>query len=120
MSIPARRAAAVGRRRKRRPGSAAHGPVRQPPMDHLPEQEPDRATVAALREWRLAEARRRAIAPFIILHDRTLMAIAAARPRSEGELLAVPGIGPGKAAEYGDAIVAVVRDVLVNPPPTAR
>ena len=70
---------------------------------------PDEATVAALREWRVAEARRRAIAPFIILHDRTLMAIAAARPRSTAELLEVPGIGPRKAAEYGDAIVSLVR-----------
>lgn len=70
---------------------------------------PDQATVVALREWRLAEARRRAIAPFIILHDRTLMAIAATRPQSTTALLAVPGIGPAKAAEYGEAIVAVVR-----------
>ena len=37
------------------------------------------------------------------------MAIAAARPHSAAELLAVPGIGPGKAAEYGDAIVSLVR-----------
>ena len=70
---------------------------------------PDEATVAALREWRVAEARRRAIAPFIILHDRTLMAIAAARPRSTAELLDVPGIGPGKAEKYGEAIVSLVR-----------
>ena len=50
-------------------------------------------------------------APFIILHDRTLMAIAAAQPQSTEELLAVPGIGPGKAAQYGDAIVAALLDV---------
>ncbi len=37
------------------------------------------------------------------------MAIAAARPRSTAELLAVPGIGPGKAEKYGDAIVSLVR-----------
>jgi ribonuclease D len=76
---------------------------------------PDQATVAALREWRLAEARRRAIAPFIVLHDRTLMAIAAAQPRSTHELLAVSGIGPRKAAEYGDAILAALLGVA--PPP---
>ena len=38
-----------------------------------------------------------------------ILAIAAARPRSTAELLAVPGIGPGKAAGYGDAIVSLVR-----------
>jgi hypothetical protein len=29
----------------------------------------DDATVAALRDWRLSEARRRTIAPFVDLHD---------------------------------------------------
>jgi ATP-dependent DNA helicase RecQ len=114
MSIPTRRAEAVGRRRKKRragpfPAISSHGPVRDPAAGEIQEPAPDQATATALREWRLAEARRRAIAPFIILHDRTLMAIAAARPRSTAELMAVPGIGPGKAAEYGDAIVSVVR-----------
>ena len=77
--------------------------------------QPTPETVAALRQWRLEEARRRAIAPFIILHDRTLMAIAAAEPRSTTELLKVPGIGPAKMAEYGEAIVHIVNSV----PPSA-
>lgn len=37
------------------------------------------------------------------------MAIAAARPQSTDQLLAVSGIGPGKAVEYGDAIVSLIR-----------
>jgi ATP-dependent DNA helicase RecQ len=65
--------------------------------------------VEALRAWRLDEARRRGIAPFIILHDRTLRAIAARRPRSIDDLGSVPGIGPGKLAEYGEALIHVVR-----------
>ena len=115
MPIPARRSGVVKRRRKRRlpPDSLAGSVSRMSGLDAAAsgsaERPPDQATVDALREWRLAEARRRAIAPFIILHDRTLMAIAAARPRSTSELLGVPGIGPGKAAEYGEAIVSVVR-----------
>jgi ATP-dependent DNA helicase RecQ len=114
MSIPQRRAQAVRRRRKKRlspeslPGRVSP-PVAQSTTSDAAEPAPDPATVAALRAWRVAEARRRALAPFIILHDRTLMAIAAARPRSTADLLAVPGIGPGKAAEYGEAIVSVVR-----------
>ena len=51
------------------------------------------------------------MAPFIILHDRTLLAIAAALPHTQEELLDVPGIGPGKQAEYGDAIISVVASV---------
>jgi superfamily II DNA helicase RecQ len=101
------------RRRRLRPesavGSVSHAQDLDSGVSGSAARPPDQATVDALREWRLAEARRRAIAPFIILHDRTLMAIAAARPQSTAELLAVPGIGPGKATEYGDAIVSVVR-----------
>ena len=65
--------------------------------------------MTALRAWRLDEARRRGIAPFIIMHDRTLHAIAALGPQSLDDLSEVPGIGPGKLAEYGEAIVAIVK-----------
>ena len=112
MSIPPARPVPARRSRKRRlrresvPGRVSFETAVAPEANA---SQADEATVAALREWRIAEARRRAIAPFIILHDRTLMAIAAARPRSTAELLEVPGIGPGKAAEYGDAIVSLVR-----------
>jgi ATP-dependent DNA helicase RecQ len=73
-----------------------------------PSSDADPAIVDALRAWRLDEARRRGIAPFIILHDRTLQEIASARPQTTDALLDVAGIGPAKAAEYGDAIVSVV------------
>ena len=115
MSIPVPRVPAARRRRKRglrlEPFSrrTSRGQVLESAAGESAEQAPDQATAAALREWRLAEARRRAIAPFIILHDRTLLAIAAVRPRSRAELLGVPGIGPAKAAEYGEAIMSVVR-----------
>lgn len=66
------------------------------------------AVVDALRAWRREESQRRAIPPYIILHDRTLVAIAAAAPRSVSALGAIPGIGPAKLAEFGDAIVSVV------------
>jgi ATP-dependent DNA helicase RecQ len=72
----------------------------------------DTAVVKALRAWRLEEARRRAIAPFVILHDRTLTAIATARPRSTAELKAISGIGPRKIAEYGEAILSVVSSIV--------
>jgi ATP-dependent DNA helicase RecQ len=105
MSIPAVRQHGGRRRARKRRLASARADI----SNTAAEQAPDEATVAALREWRLAEARRRAIAPFIILHDRTLLAIAAARPQSTAQLLTVPGIGPGKAAQYGEAIVTVVR-----------
>jgi ATP-dependent DNA helicase RecQ len=68
----------------------------------------------ALRAWRLAQARERAVAPFVIMHDRTLAAIANALPRSIADLDTVPGIGPAKLAAYGDAILSVVTSTTTT------
>jgi DNA topoisomerase-3 len=65
--------------------------------------------VAALKAWRLAEARRAGVPAFRVLHDRTLLAIAAARPRDEAALLAVPGFGPGLLKRYGDSVLTICR-----------
>jgi len=75
---------------------------------------PPPQVVNALRAWRLEEARRRAIAPFVIFHDRTLAAIAAVMPRSIEELRGVPGIGPAKLATYGDLILSVVASIVAK------
>ncbi|HSL16944.1 MAG TPA: ATP-dependent DNA helicase RecQ [Methylomirabilota bacterium] len=63
----------------------------------------------ALREWRLAEARRRRTPAFRILTDRTLTAICRARPADEAELLEIAGMGPAKVRSYGRAILTVVN-----------
>ena len=63
---------------------------------------------AALRAWRLAEAKKRRVPAFRILTDRTLVGIARARPADEAELLAVPGIGPALLAKHGRVLLAVV------------
>jgi DNA topoisomerase-3 len=65
--------------------------------------------VAALKKWRLAEARRRRTPAFRILTDRTLTALAAARPRNEEELLAVSGIGPTLTRKYGERLLKIVK-----------
>jgi len=44
----------------------------------------------------------------VIFHDTTLAAVAAAMPRTEDELLALPGLGPVKAKRYGDELLAVI------------
>ena len=67
----------------------------------------DTELVAALKTWRLTEARRAGVPAFRILHDRTLLAIAAARPQDEAALLAVPGFGPALLKRYGDRILTL-------------
>ena len=70
--------------------------------------------VDALRAWRLAEARHRGMAPFVILHDRTLEAIAARLPDSPEVLGTVHGIGPAKLATYGEAILTLVSAIVAE------
>jgi ATP-dependent DNA helicase RecQ len=53
----------------------------------------DADLLAALRAWRLNEARTQAVPAYVILHDRTLADIAALRPRDLGALRGIGGIG---------------------------
>jgi DNA topoisomerase III len=65
--------------------------------------------VAVLREWRRAEARRTGVPAFRILTDRTLLALAAAQPDGEAELLNVVGIGPTVVKKYGQEILRLIH-----------
>jgi ATP-dependent DNA helicase RecQ len=69
----------------------------------------------ALREWRRAEARRRAVPAYVVLHDKTLDALAAHRPTTADALSGIPGIGPAKLAAYGDALLAVLNGRATAP-----
>ncbi len=70
----------------------------------------DKPLVDALRSLRTELAQQRKIPPYCVLHDRTLHAIAATRPASAEALLAVKGIGPAKMADYGERILAAVKE----------
>ncbi len=62
----------------------------------------------ALRAWRLEEARRQELPPYVIFHDTTLIEIARHRPASPTALGEIPGIGRSKLERYGSAVIAVV------------
>ncbi len=68
----------------------------------------DRALFEALRAWRKGEAARQGVPPYVIVHDRTLLEIAARRPGTEAELAACNGVGQGKLERYGAAVLGVV------------
>jgi superfamily II DNA helicase RecQ len=65
--------------------------------------------VDALRSMRMTHARSRRIPAYCIFNDATLLNIAAALPRDEGQLLAVKGVGPGIVGSYGREILDAVR-----------
>jgi DNA helicase-2/ATP-dependent DNA helicase PcrA len=62
----------------------------------------------ALAAWRLGQAKREEVPAFHVFHNRVLVEIAQARPRTREELAAVAGIGPTKLERYGDDLLEVV------------
>jgi ATP-dependent DNA helicase RecQ len=66
--------------------------------------------VERLRQLRTDLARETSVPPYVVFSNRTLEALARARPSSTEELLAVPGIGQNKLDRYGDAILATMRE----------
>ena len=94
----------MGAKRKRAGKPAA--PVKSP----VKPAQPDSNIEAALRKWRLSEAKRRGIPAFRILSDQTLIAVAAKRPATAAELLSVPGIGIATVEKFGAQIYRLVHE----------
>ena len=93
-----------GRRPERKAGAAAT------------ELDPgERALWEALRAWRLEEARRQELPPYVIFHDSTLIEIARRRPVALSALADIPGIGRSKLERYGSAVVGIVAQRTTQP-----
>ncbi|HEY3705729.1 MAG TPA: ATP-dependent DNA helicase RecQ [Terracidiphilus sp.] len=63
-----------------------------------------------LKTWRADEAKRLRVPPYLILHDSTLNALAAHRPSTPHDLLAIEGMGPSKVGRFGEAILAMCNE----------
>ncbi|MBX3477479.1 MAG: DNA helicase RecQ [Brevundimonas sp.] len=69
---------------------------------------PTRARFDALRAWRRERAAEQHVPPYVIFQDRTLLEIAAIRPRDLDALAGISGVGTGKLDRYGAAVLAVL------------
>ena len=63
-----------------------------------------------LRQWRLQLSREISKPAYTIFTDRTLMAIADAKPETLIQLRAIPGIGATKSEKYGADVLKIIRD----------
>ena len=90
-----------------RPGRAARSTGGRPSTHR--HDGADAALVEALRAWRRQRSAEDEVPAYVVATDATLAAIAEQQPRTEGGLLAVPGIGPVKVAKYGVEILAIVE-----------
>ncbi|WP_419855972.1 ATP-dependent DNA helicase UvrD2 [Candidatus Poriferisodalis sp.] len=84
---------------------AARRPKPEPPTDPS-----DAALFEALRAWRLERSRADGVPAYVVSADAVLIALATQRPRTDAELLAVPGIGPAKLESYGAEMLALIAE----------
>ena len=102
-------------------GEPVEPPVRgqtQKPADRQ-SQESDTYTgslhpelVQALIDWRREKYQKDNVPAYIILHQKTLLAIADLAPTTREELLTVKGFGKSKCEKYGEEILEVVQKGL--------
>jgi ATP-dependent DNA helicase RecQ len=79
------------------------------PAKARPASAADPALLARLKTWRMAQARSQSVPPYVVFHDATLDAIAAARPHDLDALSAIAGIGAKKLERYGPALLELLR-----------
>lgn len=74
-----------------------------------PAAEANAATLAALKALRMDLARRQNVPAYVVFADRTLIDMAARRPKTLAELAAVHGVGEAKLKKYGETFLAAIR-----------
>ncbi len=102
-TAPAR--AKKGKAAKTGSGKAGSGKKAEPAPVRLSAE--GETLVARLKEWRAAEARRLGLPAYMVLNDRTLAALAQARPGNPRQLLEIDGIGLAKVERFGEAILGL-------------
>lgn len=87
----------LGSAAEKKRGRCAHHPVRY-----------DEGLFERLKTWRLERARDDEVPAYVVFTDATLELIAEHKPKNEGALRAINGVGPSKIEKYGDAVLALV------------
>ena len=68
------------------------------------------AIMINLKAWRKRKADDMNVPPYVIFGDKTLLDLAAKKPKSRQELLNVYGIGRAKAEEFGRSILQIIEE----------
>ena len=66
--------------------------------------------ISNLKAWRKRKADDLNIAPYMIFGDKTLMDLAAKKPKTRNDLLNIYGIGRVKAEEFGRSIIQIIEE----------
>ncbi|MBI5549549.1 MAG: ATP-dependent DNA helicase RecQ [Deltaproteobacteria bacterium] len=68
----------------------------------------DQALVARLKAWRKVQSKSMGVPAFVVLSDRTLLAIAARRPMNAEELARLKGVGKRFVDRYGATVLKLL------------
>jgi ATP-dependent DNA helicase RecQ len=90
---------------RRSPSSRAFVPSWQQPASAR-----EAAAFERLRTLRRQLADRENVPAYVVFSDAVLREMARRLPRSEADLLAIPGVGPAKLARYGAVFLETLRD----------
>lgn len=63
-----------------------------------------------LQEWRMQRFKKDNVPAYTIMHQSTLMDIAALVPKTKAELLRIKGFGDAKFAKYGEEILEITKE----------
>jgi len=97
-------------------GPTRRSPKRDRKIAQTTELDPAARTLwEALRAWRLEEARRQELPPYVIFHDSTLLEVVRRRPISLTSLAIIPGVGASKLERYGSVIIGMVAQTTGDP-----
>ncbi|HSH74478.1 MAG TPA: ATP-dependent DNA helicase RecQ [Longimicrobiales bacterium] len=109
-----------------RPPASAGAPVGAPGRPRAPAPADggaapvDEALFQSLRALRKEIADRQSVPAYIVFSDKVLREMAATRPATPAELLAVSGVGPAKLERYGEAFLRAINAPGASaPPPTS-
>ncbi len=127
LPLPPRRGSSVSSSPRPSHTGRASGPAVEPGMapelrapnlavlgragDDAADADPD--LVMRLKEWRTEEARDQGKPPYVVFHDKTLVAIAAQRPDDLDALAQVKGVGPAKLEKYGEVVLELIGSTLL-------
>jgi ATP-dependent DNA helicase RecQ len=65
-----------------------------------------------LRELRLEISKEKAIPPYVIFHDSSLIEMSNKLPTTDGEFLNISGVGKAKCENYGESFMEIIIDYM--------
>jgi len=109
-TTPSGRRREAGDRRRVRGSSRARGRGRDPAEPGDADRSPSDPGFQKLRALRKRLADEQGVPAYIVFSDQVLWDLLAMRPRTLGEMLDVPGVGPAKLERYGPAFLEALAE----------